>query len=244
MGILATDADYRVTAFVEKPKDPPGTLASMGIYVFGRSVLARVLQEDSRRRDSAHDFGKDVIPAMLAGGSRVMAYPFDGYWVDVGTVDAYWQSQMDLLEDPPPIDLNDRGWIMHTRSEERPPVAIRAGASVKDSFITDGCVISSGALVEHSVLSPGVFVGPKAVVKDSVILTDASIGAGARVERAIVDKQVRVGRKARIGAAAKGEPASAITTIGKGAEIAAGATVPRGAVVEADARPDPGKSGS
>jgi glucose-1-phosphate adenylyltransferase len=242
MGILATDNDYRVTAFVEKPKDPPGTLASMGIYVFGRSVLARILQEDARRRDSAHDFGKDIIPAMLGGGSRVMAYPFDGYWVDVGTVDAYWQSQMDLLEDPPPIDLNDRGWIMHTRSEERPPVAIRTGAVVKDSFITDGCVLSAGALVEHSVLSAGVFVGPKAVVKDSVILSEASIGAGARVERTIVDKQVRIGRKARIGAAVKGEPAGAITMIGKGAEIAAGATVTRGSVIESDARPEPAKS--
>ena len=140
MGILATDAEQRVTQFVEKPADPPGTLASMGIYVFGRAMLSQVLEEDSRRRDSSHDFGKDIIPRMVTGGLRVFAYPFQGYWVDVGTVEAYWQTQMDLLKTPPPVDLNDRAWIVHTRSEERPPVLILNGAIVKDSMITDGCV--------------------------------------------------------------------------------------------------------
>ena len=97
---------------------------------------------------------------MVSGGMRVFAYPFQGYWVDVGTVEAYWQTQMDLLKTPPPVDLNDRAWIVHTRSEERPPVSIMNGAIVRDSMITDGCVISAGARVEKSILSPGVFVGP------------------------------------------------------------------------------------
>jgi glucose-1-phosphate adenylyltransferase len=237
MGILACDELQRVTQFVEKPADPPATLASMGVYVFGREMLAQILTEDAKRRDSHHDLGKDVIPRMVTGGLRVFAYPFQSYWVDVGTIEAYWQTQMDLLKTPPPLDLNDRAWIIHTRSEERPPVSILEGAIIKDSMITDGCVISPGARVEKCVLSPGVYVGPGAVVRESVILTDAWIDAGARIERAIVDKAVRVGRKARIGRSARGEkPAEGhgITTIGKNAEIPDGVTVRRGAVVHTD----------
>ncbi|MBC8646027.1 MAG: glucose-1-phosphate adenylyltransferase, partial [Thermoanaerobaculia bacterium] len=199
MGILAADAEHRVQQFVEKPKDPPGTLASMGIYVFSRATLARMLSEDSRRRDSSHDFGKDIIPRMVNEGMQVYAFPFAGYWVDVGTVEAYWKTHMDLLKTPPPLDLNDRTWIIHTQSEERPPVRISEGAQVKDSMITDGCVIASGARIERSILSPGVSVGPDALIRDSVILTDCSIGEGARVERAILDKLVRIDRGARIG---------------------------------------------
>ena len=241
MGVLATDAEFRVTQFVEKPAEPPGTLASMGIYVFNRKTLAQVLTEDARRRDSSHDFGKDVLPRMVGGGSRVYAYPFQGYWVDVGTVEAYWKTQMDLLNEPSPLDLNDRTWIVHTRSEERPPVRIQEGAVVKDSMITDGCVIGAGARVERSILSPGVWVGPKAVIRHSVVLTDSAIEAGARVERAVVDKAVRIGRNARVGQRPRGvaDPAAAgITTVGKNAQIPAGMRVPRGAAIEADATPD------
>jgi glucose-1-phosphate adenylyltransferase len=245
MGILAADADQRVTQFVEKPADPPGTLASMGIYVFGRAMLSQVLEEDSRRRDSSHDFGKDIIPRMVTGGMRVFAYPFQGYWVDVGTVEAYWQSQMDLLATPPPLDLNDRAWIVHTRSEERPPVQIVKGALVQDSLITDGCVVSAGARVERSILSPGVFVGPDAVVRDSVILTDTRIESGARVERSIVDKSVRVGKRARIGAKLAKENGkttavenSGITMIGKNAQVPDGSVVPRGSILHTDVTAD------
>jgi glucose-1-phosphate adenylyltransferase len=217
----------------------------MGIYVFGRAMLSQVLEEDSRRRDSSHDFGKDIIPRMVTGGMRVFAYPFQGYWVDVGTVEAYWQSQMDLIATPPPLDLNDRAWIVHTRSEERPPVQIVKGAVVQDSLITDGCVVSAGARVERSILSPGVFVGPEAVVRDSVILTDTRIESGARVERSIVDKSVRVGKRARIGAKLAKENGktaavenSGITTVGKNALIPDGSVVPRGSVVHTDVTAD------
>ncbi|MDQ6893999.1 MAG: glucose-1-phosphate adenylyltransferase [Acidobacteriota bacterium] len=240
MGILATDPEDagRVINFIEKPADPPGTLASMGIYVFGRATLSQVLTEDNRRRDSSHDFGKDIIPRMVASGQKVYAYPFEGYWVDVGTIEAYWESQMDLLEDPPPLDLNDRSWIVHTRSEERPPVVTREGASIKDSMVTDGCVISPGALIERSVLSPGVYIGPKAIVRESVILTDARIEAGARVERAVVDKLVRIGKGARVGHIEKSGVGLGITTVGKNALIRDKIVVARGAVVEADSVPD------
>jgi glucose-1-phosphate adenylyltransferase len=236
------DPEYRVMQFVEKPAEPPGTLASMGIYVFSRRTLAQMLTEDARRRDSSHDFGKDVIPRMVQGGLRVFAYPFQGYWVDVGTIEAYWQTQMDLLKHPPALDLNDRSWIVHTKSEERPPVRIQEGAVVKDSMITDGCVIEEGARVEKSVLSPGVSVGPRAVIRHSVILTDTVIEAGARIERSVIDKVVKVGRNARVGQAPRNSksPAegSGITTVGKNAQIPAGIRIPRGSVVAADATPE------
>jgi glucose-1-phosphate adenylyltransferase len=241
MGILATDPDYRVTHFIEKPAEPPGTLASMGIYVFSRRMLAQVLTEDAKRRDSSHDFGKDVIPRMVQGGLRVFAYPFQGYWVDVGTVEAYWQTQMDLLKHPPALDLNDRSWIVHTKSEERAPVRIQEGAVVKDSMITDGCVIAAGARIERSVLSPGVSVGSDAVIRSSVILTDTFIDAGARIERAVIDKIVRVGKNVRVGQASKGHEAAegaGITTVGKNAQIPAGIRIARGSVVAADATPE------
>ncbi len=238
MGILSSDEENRVTRFVEKPKDPPGTLASMGIYVFSRKILAQTLNEDARRQDSSHDFGRDIIPSMVTEGFRVFAYPFEGYWVDVGTIEAYWQSQMDLLKDPPPLDLNDRSWIIHTRSEERPPVVTREGAEIKDSMITDGCVISPGARIERSVLSPGVSVGPNAIVRESVILTDTSIEAGARVERAVIDKAVRIGRGARVGRLSKAGEGLGITTVGKNAHIPERITVATGAVIAADATPE------
>ena len=249
MGVLATDMDRRVTDFVEKPKDPPGTLASMGVYVFDRAVLSQVLTDDAKRRDSSHDFGKDIIPRMIAGGHPVYAYPFEAYWVDVGTIESYWQSQMSLLDQPPPIDLNDRSWIIHTRSEERPPVMIQEGAIVRDSLITDGCVIAAGALVERSVLSPGVSVGVNAIVRESVVLTDTSIGAGARVQRAVVDKSVRIGRGAKVGGRLRvaehgGKPEGlGLTTIGKNAVVLEKTEIPIGAVIESDeeAAPPPKK---
>jgi glucose-1-phosphate adenylyltransferase len=238
MGILAIDGESRVTQFVEKPSDPPGTLASMGIYVFDLKTLAEMLKEDAKRRDSSHDFGKDIIPRMVSGGRRVFAYPFESYWVDVGTVEAYWQTHMDLLKHPPPLDLNDRTWVVHTQSEERPPVTIQEGAVVKDSMITDGCVISSGARIERCVLSPGVRIGKNAIVRDSVILTDSVVEEGARVDRAILDKAVRIGRRARVGQRPKPEEGPGITTIGKNAQIPDRIAVRRGAVIDADATPE------
>lgn len=219
-GIMFTDERMNVLEFLEKPKNPPGTLANMGVYVFKTSVLDYYLQADADDKNSSHDFGKDIIPKMIKDRLRVVAYPFSGYWIDVGTLEAYWSAHMDLLEVPPPLDLNDRTWIMHTRSEERPPVKIERGAQVNDSLVTDGSIISSGAIVERSVLSPGVYVGPGAVIRESIILTDSYIEAGAVVEHCIVDKQAVIGENSRVGRLAdKSDPK--ITTVGKSARIPA-----------------------
>jgi glucose-1-phosphate adenylyltransferase len=190
-GILALADDDRVTEWQEKPRQPKSDLASLGIYVFSKRALLNWLDE------SLTDFGRDVIPAMLAGGARVFGYRFDGYWQDVGTVASYWQAHMDLLDDHPALDLYDREWVVHTRSEERAPARIGPTASVHRSLISHGCLI--WGTVEHSVLSPGVRVDPGAVVRDSIVMFDTVIRAGAVVDRAIIDKEVSVGPNAVVG---------------------------------------------
>jgi len=198
-GILGVDENYRVTSFVEKPASPPSNLANMGIYIFNLSILNTALWEDHLNAQSSHDFGKDILPALIAGGAHVYAYPFRGYWVDVGTVNSYWQTHMDLLENPPALDLNNRDWIIHTRTEERPPARILRGAEVEDSLICDGCTIEPGAKIIRSILSPGVFVSTGSVIQESILLTDAQVGRSARIERAILDKRVLVGDGSIIG---------------------------------------------
>ncbi|MCS6906720.1 MAG: sugar phosphate nucleotidyltransferase [Anaerolineales bacterium] len=198
-GIVEVDEDYRVTSFVEKPAKPPSNLANMGVYVFRLDVLDRVLWEDHKNPNSSHDFGKDILPKMVREGARVLGFPYSGYWVDVGTTYTYWKAHMDLLGERPSIDLNDRSWVIHTRTEERPPARIARGALIQDSLISDGCVIAPGAVIERSVLSPGVRVHENAILRESIVFTDTVIESGALVERSILDKRVRVGKNAHIG---------------------------------------------
>ncbi len=236
-GILDVNDQYRVVDFVEKPSKPPSNLASMGVYVFNTDILSRMLIEDAQVENSNHDFGKDIVPRMVANGQNVFAYPYGGYWIDVGTIDAYWEAHMDLLGKPPSLNLNDRSWIIHTRSEERPPVLIERGAVIKDSMITDGSCIAEGAIVERSVLSPGVYVGPKAVIRESVILTDSYIEAGAHIDRCIIDKMTVIGQDARIGKIQDmGE--LGITVVGKNTHVPAGFTIGRNVVLGTDLTPD------
>jgi glucose-1-phosphate adenylyltransferase len=233
MGILATDQSYRVTQFIEKPKDPPSTLASMGVYVFSLPVLDQVLLGDFHDRKSSHDFGKDIIPRMIADEMRIFAYPFQGYWVDVGTLEAYWRTHMALLTSPSPIDLYDRRWVIHTRSAELPPSWVADGAVVKNSLVSGGTVIEAGARVERCVLSPGVVVGAGAVVRESVVLNGARIGAKAHVECAIIDKGTTIGAGARVGEPGAGaEPE--LVVVGKNATIPEGYSVPKGVSIGAD----------
>lgn len=232
-GIVDTDQDYRVIQFVEKPASPPGNLANMGVYVFDYDVLERELLEDQADPDSEHDFGKDILPKMVAANRNILAYPYGGYWIDVGTIDAYWEAHMDLLSSPPSLNLNDRTWVIHTRSEERPPVRVGADARIVDSMIADGCVIGAGAVIERSILSPGVFIGPGAVIRESVILNDAYIETGVRVERSLVDKIAVIGKNARVGAwQDMGD--LRITSIGKNARVPPEFTIGAGSVVGSD----------
>lgn len=232
-GIIDVDDDYKVKSFIEKPKNPPSNLANMGVYVFNYDVLERSLLGDQSNPESDKDFGKNIIPNLLQEGAAVFAYPYGGYWIDVGTVDAYWEAHMDLLESPPSLNLNDRTWVIHTRSEERPPVRIEKDATIINSLITDGAVISADAIVERSVLSPGVYVGPGAVVRESVILNDAYIESGAIVERCILDKIVVVGSNARVGSISDVGDLK-ITSVGKNAHIPAAFTIGAGSTLGTD----------
>lgn len=227
-GILALDDGGAVAEWQEKPEHPHSDLASMGIYVFSTRALTAWLDP------SRPDFGRDVIPAMLAGRARVYGYRFDGYWQDVGTIESYWRANMDLLEERPALDLYDRSWVVHTRSEERPPARVGATASIHRSLISHGCIVAG--TVERSVLAPGVRVGIGAVVRDSIIFFDTDIRAGAMVDRAIVDKNVTIGPNAVVGEGAdltvanRQEPTrlnTGITVVGKGAMIPRGMRIGR-----------------
>lgn len=233
-GILQVDESYRVVDFVEKPARPPSNLVNMGVYLFRLDVLNRVLLEDHFLPDSTHDFGKDILPRLVKDGqTRVYAFPYSGYWVDVGTIYSYWKAHMDLLSPNPPIDLNDRSWVIHTRTEERPPVRILSGAEVHDSMISDGCLLEPGARVEHSVLSPGVVVRRGAQVRESILLTDTVIEAEARLERCIVDKRVRIGEHARLGDI-QADPNEGLTVVGKNSQLPPHIVLEPGAVVGTD----------
>lgn len=240
-GMLEIDADYNVTGFEEKPSHPTGLWASMGVYAFNPRALHEVLLADHARPRSRHDFGGNIVPSML-NNYKVRAFPFSGYWVDVGTVQAYWRTHMDLLEHEPQLDLRDRDWIIHTRSEKRPPATIGSKAHVKQSLITDGCIIEGA--VSHSVLSPGVIVRPGATVSYSIILTDTVIAPGATIDRSVVDKHVRVGAGAHIGADQVAscntltDSADGLTVIGKNTIIPPGVRIGRNCAIAADLGPD------
>lgn len=235
-GIVGVDENHNVNSFVEKPEQPPSNLANMGVYIFKLNVLDSALLEDHHNKSSSHDFGKDILPNMIASGGRVIAYPYDGYWVDVGTVDSYWQAHMDLLEKEP-INLNDRSWIIHTRTEERPPVRIHKGAIIENSMITDGCDIAPGARIINSILSPGVRVESGVFINHSVILTDAEVEANAKVEYAIIDKRVHVGENSHVGSHSSTPTPPRITMVGKNSSITPGLQVVSGAVIATDVIP-------
>ncbi len=248
-GILETDAEGRVNSFEEKPEKPRGTLGSMGIYVFSRDTLTRVLIGDARHADpgstpTQHDFGRNIIPAMLERNERIYAYPFTGYWQDVGTVQSYWEAHMELLDDRPAFDLYDPSWVIHTRSEERPPAHICSAAQINRSLISHGNIIKGQ--VERSVLSPGVVVEENAIVRDSIILFDTIIGAGSVVDRAILDKEVVVGKNCKIGygddmTPNKLEPSrlnTGITLIGKRVHLPDNLKVGRNCKIGTDLRPE------
>jgi glucose-1-phosphate adenylyltransferase len=231
-GMIETDNDYRVVGFEEKPAEPRSTLASMGVYVFRLEVLSQALREDALRKDSTHDFGRDIIPALIQT-HRVYAFPFGGYWVDVGTIQAYWEAHMDLLRDEPPLDLHERSWVVYTRSEQRPPVDVRAGARVRNCLIADGAIIAGE--VADSILSPGVRVMAGAVVRESIIMNDTVIEAGALVERAIIDKDCVIGANSIIGSLEESTPGTLqLTLVGKNAKLPPGMRVGAGAIIGPD----------
>lgn len=195
-GILSCDESGRITSFEEKPAHPKSNTASMGIYIFKWSVLRKALIEDEHDESSSNDFGKNVIPKLLNGGSALFGYQFNGYWKDVGTVSSLWQSNMDLL-DFDSLNLDDETWPILSRSTLMSPHFIATHAKVSHSLITEGCYVDGN--IRHSIIFDGVTVEKGAEVIDSVVLSGATIRAGAKVCRAIVGENAVVGNDATVG---------------------------------------------
>ena len=241
-GIMSVDESQHITKFAEKPKQSESTLASMGIYVFNTAFLLRKLEEDAHDPGSAHDFGKNIIPRIVEH-DRAFAYPFKGYWVDVGTISAYWETNMALLDENPALDLNDPSWVIHTRSEERPPVKCTSTGKFVNSLGSNGCIIKGTVI--NSVLSPGVYVEKGAVVRDSVIMNDTRILAGAQVNCCVLDKEIEIGPDARVGGGDDSTPNqlepgnlnTGITIAGKRARIPAGAIIGRNCRIDPNVTP-------
>lgn len=227
-GILSTDETGRITEFEEKPKNPKSNKASMGIYIFSREALEVYLRRDELDRNSSNDFGKNVIPAMLADGKRMFSYVFDGYWKDVGTIKSLWEANMDLLGKEPKFDIFDKKWRIFYRHNAEPPQFIRAGATIKNSLITEGCDIAG--TVENSVISSSVTIEEGAVVRDSVILGHVTVKRGATVDYSIIDGDSVIGKGATVGAPL-GSGAD-ITVIGGDIEIKDNKTVKSGMMVD------------
>ena len=230
-GIVSVEGESRVTGFKEKPRRSRETLASMGIYIFNFDVLKEVLADDK-----LNDFGRDVLPKIVQE-LNIQAYSFEGYWVDVGTLQAYWEANMALLAETPALDLYDPEWVIHTRSEERPPVWVGPEAWVGGNLLSNGCIIEG--VVERSVLSPGVRIAAGAIVRDSVIMNDTIIGPQARVERTIIDKEVHIGEGAEIGYGVDNVPNrqhperlnTGLTAIGKGSRLPGGIKIGHNVII-------------
>ncbi|MFD2446536.1 glucose-1-phosphate adenylyltransferase [Bacillus sp. CGMCC 1.16607] len=189
-GIMNTDDEMRITEFEEKPAVPKNNLASMGIYIFSWNVLKEYLAKDDENPTSSHDFGKDVIPLLLKDQKKMLAYPFKGYWKDVGTVKSLWEANMDLLNNSCDLDLFDYTWRIYSVNPNQPPQFIAPCAEVLDSLINEGCLIEGD--VERSVLFQGVKVEKGAVVRESVVMSDAVIGKNAYIEKAIVPAGIQI----------------------------------------------------
>lgn len=196
-GIMTCDEEGRIVDFTEKPKEPKSTLASMGIYVFSWEKLRKYLIENENANTGSKDFGKDIIPAMLANNERLFAYEFEGYWKDVGTLDSLWEANMDLLSPNVPLNLYDPNWKVYSRHNNMPPQYIGKNAHVENSMITEGSVVDG--TVDFSIISSGVTIEEGASVKYSIIMPGTTIKKNAVVEYAIIGENCVVESDAMIG---------------------------------------------
>ena len=198
-GIMNTDETGRIVEFEEKPEHPKSNLVSMGIYIFNWKLLRKTLLADMKNADSSHDFGKDIIPALLNDEKKLCAYKYKGYWKDVGTIDSLWEANMDLLDKNNALDLNDPAWKIYTEDVTALPQYIGADAVVDRAFITQGCVVNGK--VKNSVLFTGAKVAEGAQVIDSVLMPGAEVAEGAVVTRTLVADGVKIGKNAVVGSA-------------------------------------------
>ncbi len=230
-GILNTNPDGTIYEFEEKPKKPKSTLASMGIYIFSAKKLQKYLEEDAQNPNSSNDFGKDILPTMLAKGEKMMAYRFEGYWKDVGTIDSLFDANMDLLGDNPKFDVSDNSWKIQSRNPLAPPQYIGEGSKTNNSIIMSGCEIFGD--VENSVLSSDVTIKRGAVVKNSVIMSGVTVEEGAVIEYSIIDEGCIVGKNAKVGTPQS--EGKGIAVLGANVTVSEGSVVEGGKIIDKDA---------
>ena len=233
-GIMNVDEHDRIYEFEEKPAHPKSNLASMGIYVFTWSKLRQYLIDDEADPNSSNDFGKNIIPNMLAAGEILTAYRFQGYWKDVGTIDSLWDANMDMLAPHNSIDLHDPEWPIYARSPIKPPHATGPHAKISHSLVTGGCQVDGS--VANSVLFHSVTVEEGAKVEYSILMPGAVVKAGADVSYAIVAENAVIEANAQVGSAPDDSPDWGIAVVAGGVTIGAGATVAPRAMIREDVK--------
>ena len=237
-GIMNVDEEGTITDFEEKPAEPKSNLASMGIYIFTYEVLKKYLEADERDPSSANDFGKNIIPTMLENGEKMVSFRFEGYWKDVGTIHSLWEANMDLVDQPPKFDLNDRSWSIYSRNMALAPHYVGQNAKITNSTVTEGCFIDGE--IKHSVIFGGVELGEGSVVSDSVIMPGAKIGKNVVIEKAVIGADTVIGDGAKVGVNSSDDNkyASKLCTndlvlIESGAEVGVEEDICKGSMVEA-----------
>lgn len=236
-GIMNVDEEGTITDFEEKPAEPKSNLASMGIYIFTYEVLKKYLEADERDPSSANDFGKNIIPTMLENGEKMVSFRFEGYWKDVGTIHSLWEANMDLVDQPPKFDLNDRSWSIYSRNMALAPHYVGQNAKITNSTVTEGCFIDGE--IKHSVIFGGVELGEGSVVSDSVIMPGAKIGKNVVIEKAVIGADAVIGDGAKVGVNSSDDNkyASKLCTndlvlIESGAEVGVEEDICKGSMVE------------
>lgn len=237
-GIMNVDEEGTITDFEEKPAEPKSNLASMGIYIFTYEVLKKYLEADERDPSSANDFGKNIIPTMLENGEKMVSFRFEGYWKDVGTIHSLWEANMDLVDQPPKFDLNERSWSIYSRNMALAPHYVGQNAKITNSTVTEGCFIDGE--IKHSVIFGGVELGEGSVVSDSVIMPGAKIGKNVVIEKAVIGADAVIGDGAKVGVNSSDDNkyASKLCTndlvlIESGAEVGVEEDICKGSMVEA-----------
>ena len=234
-GIMNAYPDGTIYEFEEKPPEPKSNLASMGIYIFTWEKMRKYLIADANDPNSQKDFGKNILPAMLNDNQKMVAYPFEGYWKDVGTIDSLWEANMDLLDPKVPLDLYDDSWKIYSRTPVMPPHYVSNEAEIQNSMITEGCTIDGK--VDFSVLFYGVVVEEGAIVRDSIVMPGSVIKKGAVVEYSIIAENSVIGEGAKVGQRpedAEDRDQWGIAVVGNNVKVGKGAVVPPKAMLDHD----------
>jgi len=196
-GIMVTDLERKIVEFQEKPKHARSTLASLGIYIFNWEYLRQLLIDDAQNEKSSHDFGKDIIPRIVEDDEKLFAYEFEGYWRDVGTIKSYWETNLELVQSIPQLNLYNNSWKFFTRTPEMPPAYFGDDSVVINSMVSEGCEIRGVA--EKSILSQGVRIGKGAIIKNSILLTGTVVEEGAEIYNTIIAENSYIGKNVKIG---------------------------------------------